>query len=168
MVNEEPSSDATDLPVELIGPTPRSVRITGIGWANLLVGASFFLLGSAGVAYDIKLAIIHSSKSSVVLFIFTAGIAFFGLLFVRSFTLERRLAMEGIAAWGCIQEREWRGPSKGQIAVDYTFRNASDEVEIGSCPGDYPCKAGSKVCVLYLPSDPSRSRIYPFLFFRID
>jgi len=97
-----------------------------------------------------------------------AGLAFCGLLMVRKFPLQHRLAIEGVAACACISEREWKGPSKGQISVDYTFRNANDEVEIGSCRRDFPLKAGSKICVLYLPTDPSRSSIYPLEFFRID
>jgi len=77
--------------------------------------------------------------------------------------LQRRIAMEGIAVRGCVNEPEWKGPSKGQPYTNYTFRNASnDEVEIGSCPYDFPPKGGSDVWVLYLPTDPRRSEIYPF------
>lgn len=102
---------------------------------------------------------------------FPAFLVFFGLMFVRRFPIQRRIAREGIAVRGCVSEREWKGPSKGQRYVDYTFRNASnDEVEIGSCPYDFPPKAGSNVWVLYLPTNPRRSEIYPFGidFFRID
>ncbi|MGA2848186.1 MAG: DUF3592 domain-containing protein [Terracidiphilus sp.] len=103
--------------------------------------------------------------------LFPVGLAIFGAMFVRRIPLQRRIAMEGIAVRGSVSEREWKGPSKGQTYVDYTFRNASnDEVEIGSCPYDFPPKGGSNVWVLYLPTNPRRSEIYPFGidFFRIE
>jgi len=102
---------------------------------------------------------------------FPIFLVFFGLMFVRRFPLQRRLAMQGLAVRGCVTEREGNGPSRGQPYVNYTFRIASnDEVEIGSCPCDSYPKAGSSVCVLYLPQDPKRNEIYPFgiEFFRID
>jgi hypothetical protein len=98
-------------------------------------------------------------------------LVFMGLMLVRRIPLQRRIAMEGVAVRGCVTQREWNGPSKGQPYTNYSFRNASnDEVEIGSCPYDFPPKGGSYVWVLYLPTDPRRSEIYPFGidFFRID
>lgn len=249
MDHESVSDEPRALPVELIGPRPRKVRMTGTGWANVLTGALFFLLG---VAFEIAIvrSVMHdaaiqnelrlngseasgqvtskrtgrlfgthvsytfavdkavyggvaktpigiwdrlhetdslpirylpanpsvnhplawedSTLSGLWLLALGAGLAFFGLLIVRKFPLQRRLAIEGIAVSARIAEREWQGPSRGQISVDYTFKNENDEIEMGSCRIDFPPKAGSKTCVLYLPTDPSRSGIYPLEFFRIE
>ena len=100
--------------------------------------------------------------------IYPLGVVIFGVLLVRRFPLQHRLANEGVAARACITEREWKKPSRGPIMVDYTFRNVNDEVEIGTCPSEYPRKAGSFVWILYLPSDPRQSAIYPLEFFRLD
>ncbi len=100
-----------------------------------------------------------------------AALAFMGLMFVRRFPVQRRLAVEGIAVRGSVAKSEWNGPSKNQRHASYTFRNASnDEVEIGSCPSDDIYKADSAVWVLYLPGNPRRSEIYPFPigFFRVE
>jgi hypothetical protein len=86
----------------------------------------------------------------------------FGLMFVRRFPLQRRIAVEGVVSRGTITERERTGPSKGQHYVYYTFRNAEDEIEIGGCPSDDYPKAGSPVWVLYIPTNPRRSEVYPF------
>jgi hypothetical protein len=100
-----------------------------------------------------------------------ATIAFVGLMLIRRFPVQRQLAMNGIAVRGCIAETEWNGPSKGQRHANYTFRNANnDEVEIGRCPSDYIYKTDLTCWVLYLPTNPGRSEIYPFPidFFRIN
>lgn len=102
--------------------------------------------------------------------IFWAMPIFMGLMLVRRFPLQRRLAMNGIAARGCIAKTEWYGPSRGQRYANYTFRNLStDEVEIGSCPDDNIYAADSDCWVLYMPAKPRQSEIYPFPidFFRI-
>ena len=160
-----------EIPIELRGATPRSVRLTGTGWANALAASLFFGLGSTGAAFVVRKVIVGSmNKSDLWSLAFPVGLAIFGLLFIRRFPSQRRLAIEGIVAGGTVSEREWNGPSKGQTYVSYTFRNANnDEVEIGSCPYDYPPKAGTKVWVLYMPDNPARSEIYPFGidFFRI-
>lgn len=165
-------SDPNDLPAELIGAAPRNVRLTGTGLANALTGSIFFGAGVTGAIYMIGTAIIRPTESSKLWsLIFPIGLAIFGLLFVRRFPLQRRLAREGIAVRGCIAENEWNGPSRGQRYVNYTFRNAdTDEVESGSCPSDHYPKPGSKIWVLYLASNPNRSEIYPFgiEFFRVD
>lgn len=104
-----------------------------------------------------------STSSKLWLLWITAFLAIFGSLFVRRFPLQLRLAKMGIPVRGCIAEQEWTGPTKGQKYIPYTFRNAdSGEVEIGSCPYDDELKAGTTVCVLYLPANPRRSEIYPF------
>jgi len=109
------------------------------------------------------------TPSDLWILVFPAGMAIFGLLFARRIPLQRRLALEGVGVRGCISD--WHGPSRAGFVLDYTFRNlSSNGVEIGSCRSDQALKAGSEVWVLYLPSDPSRSEIYPFNaeFFRIE
>ncbi len=166
---ESSREDAEKFPAELIGAAPRSARLTGTGWLYALSGAFFFGLGFAcAVDFIIRPATLQTPTSSKLWpLIVSIGVMIFGLLLLKRFPLQRRLAIEGVLAHACITEREWKGPSRGPNIVDYTFRNAQDEVEIGSCPGD-PRKPGSIVCVLYLPSDPGRSAIYPLEFFRID
>jgi hypothetical protein len=98
---------------------------------------------------------------------FPGFLVFFSFLLVWRFPSQCRLAIEGIPAWASIAEREWRGPSRGQNWESYTFRNADNEVQFGKCPMDVALKAGSTVCVLYLPANPSRSAIYPLDFFEV-
>lgn len=107
--------------------------------------------------------------SNMFLYLYPAFIVVFGLFIVRRLPLQRRLAAEGIGVRGCVTECV--GPSRSGFSLDYSFRNAnSHEVEIGSCPSDRSWKVGSNVWVIYLPSDPSRSEIYPFNvgLFRIE
>jgi hypothetical protein len=94
----------------------------------------------------------------------------FGLMFVRRFPVQRRLATEGIAVKGCITEC-WGPGRNGGFGLSYTFRNASsNEEESGRCGYDSSRKVGSNVWLLYLPSDPKQSEIYPFgiPFYRIE
>jgi len=160
--------DQTDLPAELTAGAPRRVHLTGTGWVNLLAGVFFFALGVAGAIYMIHMGTKNARFPEWGLFILPTGLLVFGVLFVRKFPLQHQLATEGFASRGCIREREWKGPSRGPIIVDYTFTNASGEVEIGSYHSENPHKAGSMVCVLYMPSDPGRSAIYPLQFFQIE
>ena len=102
--------------------------------------------------------------------IFPAFLALFGLMFVRKFPSQRRLAMEGIAIRGSITEC-WGPGRSGGFGLKYTFRNArSGETESGSCSYDSSRKVGSDVWLLYLSSDPRRSEVYPFgiPFYRIE
>lgn len=142
---------------------PRKVRLTGTGWTYALGGFFFTLLGLAGAFY---MARDLSERGWPLILPF--GIVIFGALLVRYFPLEYRLATKGVVAPGCITEREWKGPSRGPTMADYTFRNTNDEVEIGSCPVEHPRETGSFVWILYLPSSPRRSAIYPLEFFRLD
>jgi hypothetical protein len=104
-----------------------------------------------------------SPNSSLWLLSISAVLVLLATLLVRRFPLQRRLAREGIPTRGCIAKREWKGPSKGQRYIDYTFRNVSNnEVEIGSCPCDSDLKDGTNVWVLYISSNPRQSEIYPF------
>jgi len=166
---ESAPNDSRELTAPTIGAPPRRVRLNGTGWLYALSGLFFFGLGVAGaVDFILRPSTINTSASSKLwFFALAAGVSLFGLGLMRGLPLQRRLAIEGVVAQGCVTEREWKGPSRGPSIVDYTFRNAQDEVEIGSCPSD-PRKPGSIVCVLYLPSNPSRSAIYPLEFFRID
>src|SRR5450631_670815 len=41
-------NESNDIPAELRGPTPRSVRLSGTGWLNLLAAAFFLGLGVVG------------------------------------------------------------------------------------------------------------------------
>jgi hypothetical protein len=95
---------------------------------------------------------------------------FLALMFVRRFPVQRQLAKHGVAVRGCIAKSERNDAQKGQRNATYTFRNSSNnELEVGSCPNDYIYQAESDCWVLYLPTNPSRSEIYPFPieFFRI-
>jgi hypothetical protein len=161
------SEEMNDLPVDLLGGAPRRPQLTSTGWTYLLAGSFFFMLGVAGAIYIFEKTVKETTAARWWPAIFPLWLAIFGVVLVRRFPLQHRLASEGIVARGSITEREWKGPSRGPYVVDYTFRNASDEVEIGSCPSD-PRKVGSVVWVLYLPSNPSRNALYPLEFFRID
>lgn len=102
---------------------------------------------------------------------FPIFLMFFGLMFVRRFPLQRRLAMEGIPAQGCISKSEGIITSRGQRYATFTFRNKdTNDVENGRCPSDYFYKADLATWVLYLPEDLRRNEIYPFPidFFRIE
>jgi hypothetical protein len=50
------------MPAELTGPTPRSVRLSGTGWLNLLVAALFFALGVAGTVAIVK-KVLHDAAT---------------------------------------------------------------------------------------------------------
>lgn len=165
---EPASAETNDPPAELIGTTPRAPRLTGTGWLNLIAGSFFSLLGVAGAIYIFEKSVTEAGTSRWWPSIFPLWLVLFGGLLVRRFPLERRLAIDGILSLGCITGREGEGPSRGPMIVNYTFRNANDEVEIGSCPSDSPRTSGAAVWILYLPSNPRRSAIYPLEFFRID
>jgi hypothetical protein len=248
MESEPAPDESRSLPNELMGRTPRRVRLTGTGWLYAGAWAFLFLLGVAGVV-KVKQAVDNESarqstlwqsgsqslgqvtdmrytwsspyvrysfsvdgtvyfgkaevpinisdslhqgdaipvrylpadpkvnhpaawielKSSTWwLLLFPGWVVPFSFLFVWRFPLQRRLALEGVATWARIAEREWRGPSRGQRWESYTFRNAEGEVEFGTCPMDVALKPGSTVCVLYLPAKPSRSIIYPLDFYEIQ
>jgi hypothetical protein len=245
-------NEPEDVPVELRGRTPRRVRMTWLGWANVFI-ATFFFVGGAAFGVNLVEQVAHyttaqnalrrggsDSSGSVTAKRWTAGkfgspyvsyafavdgitysgeskapreawdrlrqndflrvryllsnpninhpadwedltpsdlwvlvvpmgMAAFSLLFARRIPLQRRLAVTGICARGSITD--WHGPTRAGVLLDYTFRNANNgEVEIGSCRSDHSREVGSKVWVLYLPSDPNRSEIYPFNtdFFRIE
>jgi hypothetical protein len=96
---------------------------------------------------------------------------FVGLMLVRRFPVQRRLATNGIAVRGNVAKTKLNGPQKGQRYANYTFKNAENgEIEIGRCPSDYIYEADLSCWVLYLPTNPRRSEIYPFPidFFRIE
>jgi len=88
--------------------------------------------------------------------------------FVWRFPLQYRVAVNGVPAWASVAEREWIGPGRGQHWETYTFRNAENEVQFGSCPMDVTLRAGASVCVLYLPNKPIVSHIYPLDFFEVN
>jgi len=93
--------------------------------------------------------------------IYPAFLCIFGLLIGSKLPKQRRLAIEGFCVCGSITECV--GPSKNGFALTYTFRNATTgELEVGRCLNDHSREVGSEVCVLYLPTVPSRSEIYPF------
>lgn len=56
MENALASDKSRSMPSELMGRTPRKVRLTGVGWAYAVVGASIFLLGLAGMAKVLHLS----------------------------------------------------------------------------------------------------------------
>jgi len=159
------SDETNDLPIELMSGTPRRPQLSSTGWTYLLAGSFFFMLGVAGAIYVFEKTAMETTATRWWLLAFPLFLAVFGVLLVRRFPLQHQLASEGTVASGCITEHEWTG--RGPYIVNYTFRNANDEVEIGSCPSD-PRKVGSAVWVLYLPSNPSRNAIYPLEYFRID
>jgi hypothetical protein len=110
-----------------------------------------------------------ATPSDLWILVFPAGMALFGLVLIGKIPLQRRLAVEGVAARGRIDD--WHRRSRGGFVLDYTFKTRdSDETVTGSCRGDRSRQVGSEVWVLYLPSDPRRSEIYPFNadFFRIE
>jgi hypothetical protein len=46
--------ESNSFPAELMSPTPRSVRLSGTGWLNLLAATLFFVLGVAGGVTIVK------------------------------------------------------------------------------------------------------------------
>ena len=159
------SNETNDLPIELTGGTSRRLQLTSTGWTYLFAGALFFMLGIAGSIYVFEKTVNETSAARWWPVIFPLWLAILGVLLVKRFPLQHRLACHGTVARGSITEHERRG--RGPNIENYTFRNANDEVEIGSCPSD-PREVGSAVWVLYLPSKPSCNAIYPLEFFRID
>ena len=100
--------------------------------------------------------------------IFPGFLAIMSAGFVWRFPLQYRVAVNGVPAWACIAEREWKGPSRGPHWENYTFRNAEDEVQFGRCPMDVTLRAGATVCVLFLPKKPIVSHVYPLDFFEVN
>jgi hypothetical protein len=242
-----------DFPAELKGQTPRGVRMTWLGWANIFIATFFFVAGVAlgvnfvqqilsdttvqnalrrdgsdstghvtskwrrvggkiardyvdytfavnGMSYSGESAVPRATwnslrpddsipirylpenpnfnrhagwegltSSDLWILVFPLAAAVFGLFFVRKVPLQRRLAMRGIGVRGCITD--WHGPKRSGYVLDYTFKNATNgEAENASCLSNHSRGVSSEVSVLYLPSNPKRSEIYPFNvdFFRIE
>lgn len=92
-----------------------------------------------------------------ILYLLAAGVSLLGLLLGSRRPLQRPLAIEGVAAHGCITECS--DPSRSGFVLTYTFRSVdNDEVQIGSCRSDLARKVGSSVRVLYLPADRAEAR----------
>jgi hypothetical protein len=100
--------------------------------------------------------------------LFPGFLAIMSAGFVWRFPLQYRVAVNGVPAWACVAEREWKGPSRGPHWENYTFRNAEDEVQFGRCPMDVTLRAGATVCVLFLPKKPIVSHVYPLDFFEVN
>jgi hypothetical protein len=58
--------ESNDIPSELVGPTPRSVRLSGTGWLNLLAATFFFALGVAGTIALVK-KVLHDAATQTAL-----------------------------------------------------------------------------------------------------
>jgi hypothetical protein len=60
MDQESALNQTSDLPVELMGPTPRKVRMTWVGWANVFLSAFFIIVGVAFGAALVK-KVVHDT-----------------------------------------------------------------------------------------------------------
>lgn len=156
------------LPSELIGRIPRRVRLTGTGWFIGLVCGAILLL-AVYVAVKIEGTAVGSTDSTIWGMLFLPGIlTLVSFSFVWKFPVQYRVALEGLPAWAQIVTPDPMSPiTRGTRWESYTFRDRNGEIQYGRCPMDVVLKAGSTVCVLYLPKNPSRSHIYPLDYFEI-
>ena len=159
---------ATAIPSELLGRTPRRVRLSGAGWyiglgsTAMLLLAAYFMAKIAGAGLTASTAWWAFLRLPGILMIVGFG-------FVWRFPLQYRVAVYGLPASASIVTPEPPvGPSRGTHWESYTFRDAQGELQYGRCPMDVWLKPGSCVRVLYLPNNPTRSHIYPLDYFEIE
>ncbi len=89
-----------------------------------------------------------------------------GLSFAIMLSSKRRLLVEGLSAQGHITEIA-KG-NRGGFIMKYEFTTQAGDLVGGGCSVDKPREVGSSVCVLYSPTRPWRSQIYPMEAFRVD
>lgn len=87
-----------------------------------------------------------------------------GIVFLMALQSERRLLTEGAPAVGSVTKCS-RG-ARGSYSLEYEFRTDDGSVTKGRSAGDRK-EIGAGLCVLYLPQDPQRNRLYPSSNFRV-
>ena len=91
-------------------------------------------------------------------------IALIGVPLIIQLRRDRQLVAEGVAAAGLIVKCSPR--AKGGWDAKYQFRRQDGRVARGSSYSDR-LEVGSTVCVLYLPQNPRRNKIYSGLSYRV-
>jgi hypothetical protein len=99
-------------------------------------------------------------------FFVTAMLSIGGSLLVRLLRTQRRLVAEGLPALARVTERI-KG-SRGGYFLKYEFRTETEEIVKGSCAEEETQDVGSTISVIYLPSNPRTSRLYPFETFKVE
>jgi len=89
-----------------------------------------------------------------------------GLLLVRLLRTQRRLVAEGLPAMASVTERV-KG-SRGGVFLKYEFRTEAGEVTNGTCSEEERQEVGSTISIIYLPSNPRTSKLYPIETFKVD
>jgi hypothetical protein len=87
-----------------------------------------------------------------------------GIVFLMALRSERRLLTEGASAVGLVTKCS-RG-ARGSYSLEYEFRTNDGSVTKGRSAGDRK-EIGASLCILYLPQDPQRNRLYPSSNFRL-
>jgi hypothetical protein len=97
-------------------------------------------------------------------FFFPAWLAAGGIFLLTSLKRQAEMAAEGVAAVGVVT-RCFR--VKAGWRVRYQFRAQEGAVSKGSDQVLHRPEVGATVCVLYLPRNPRRNRVYPMLLYRV-
>lgn len=77
---------------------------------------------------------------------------------------DLKLARNGAIAVGTVTKCAY---GKNGIRLRYDFRDMDELPAQGS--GEYPTRQniGAQICILYVPTEPAKSRPYPLVFFRV-
>jgi hypothetical protein len=87
-----------------------------------------------------------------------------GIWFICVLRRDRQLVAEGVPTAGVVRKCSFRGG--GVWRAKHEFRTEDGRVAGGSCYSNRP-EIGSSVCVLYLPQNPRRNKMYPVLTYRV-
>jgi hypothetical protein len=96
----------------------------------------------------------------------TAMLLIAGSVLVRLLRTQHRLVAEGLPALACVTERV-KG-NRGGYFLKYEFRTETGEIANGGCAEEETQAVGSTISVIYLPSNPRASRLYPIETFKVD
>ena len=58
--------------------------------------------------------------------------------------------------------------SRGGYFLKYEFKTETGEIVKGSCAEEETQEVGSTISVIYLPSNPRTSKLYPIETFKVD
>lgn len=108
----------------------------------------------------------ESAPVDSVWFLAPLPIILFGIMFLISLWLERRLVAEGVPARGVIRKCSY-GSRSGYIAK-YEFRTEEGRVLTKRVGVPGPLEVGSKIWVVYLRRHPWRNQPYPSHNYRVQ
>jgi hypothetical protein len=98
--------------------------------------------------------------------IFVAMLLLFGAVLLRLLRTQYRLVAEGLPALARVTERIKGG--RGGYFLKYEFRTETGEIVKDSCAEEETQEVGSTISVIYLPSNPRTSKLYPIETFKVD